>query len=237
MVRGLHQNAASPPSGYPGLQNLGERAARALEQNARAGQGLSAVEEATCLRRWSQSEGVLIAEPEWLSLNLFTNDTTEYEVRYRLKNYRAVKRTWPGTYGIVPEFLLGPWMPQSPPSLQCLLRQAPQNELFADSIRHEGTMQGADPSMIIGQPAGGLSLPISQPCSNTQDHLDPDPSESEIADRLEDRGFSRLAESFFGCDDSDPGLIILDAKADNFISRGHGILPIDLLLSHCTLPD
>ena len=234
MASGNHQNSASPPVGYRGPQGLGERAARALEQSARAGQGIGAVEEAACLRRWGQTEGVLIAEPEWLSLDLITNATAEHEVRYRLKDHRAVKRTWPGTYGMVPEFLLGTWRPQPATPRQYLLRQALQNELFDDSIRLEGTMEGAGPSMIIGQPAGGLSLVISQPWLNSKDPSDPHPSESEIARLLEDRGFSRLAGSFFGWEDSGAGLIILDAKADNFISTAHGILPIDLRLTHCT---
>lgn len=233
MARAHHQNSASPPGGYRGPQGLGERAARALEQSARAGQGIGAVEEAACLRRWSQTEGLLIPELDWLSLALITNSTAEHEVRYRSQDHRAVKRTWPGTYGMVPEYLLGAWRPQPSTPRQYLLRQALQNELFDDSIRLEGTMEGEGPSMIIGQPAGGLSLVISQPWLNAQDPSDPHPSESEIAGLLEDRGFSRLAGSFFGWEDSDAGLIILDAKADNFISTAHGILPIDLLLTHC----
>ena len=236
MPRGNHQNSASPPGGYRGPQGLGERAARALEQSARAGQGIGALAEAACLRHWSETEGCLIAEPDWLTLPLITNATAEHEVRYRSMDHRAVKRTWPGTYGMVPEFLLGAWRPQPASPRQYLLRQALQNELFADSIRLEGTMDGTGPSMIIGQPAGGLSLVISQPWLDAKDASDPHPSESEIAGFLEDRGFSRLAESFFGWEDSDAGLIILDAKADNFISTTHGILPIDLLLTHCTPP-
>jgi hypothetical protein len=236
MPRAHYQNSASPPGGYRGPQGLGERAALALEQSAGAGQGIGAVEEAACLRRWSQIEGVLIAEPDWLSLDLITNATAEHEVRYRLKDHRAVKRTWPDTYGMVPEFLLGAWRPQPATPRQYLLRQALQNELFDDSIRLEGTMEGLGPSMIIGQPAGGLSLVISQAWLNARDPSDPHPSESEIAGLLEERGFSRLAGSFFGWEDSDAGLIILDAKADNFISTTHGILPIDLLLTHCTPP-
>jgi len=234
MARGNHQNSASPPGGYRGPQGLGERAARALEQSARTGQGIGAVEEAACLRRWSQTEGLLIAEPDWLSLALITNFTAEHEVRYRSHDHRAVKRTWPGTYGMVPEFLFGAWRPQPASPRQYLLRQALQNELFDDSIRLEGTTEGVGPSMIIGQPAGGLSLVISQPWLNARDASDPHPTESEIAGLLEERGFSRLAGSFFGWEDSDAGLIILDAKADNFISTAHGILPIDLLLTHCT---
>ena len=233
MVRGNHQNSASPPGGYRGPQGLGEGAARALEQSARAGQGIGAVAEAACLRRWSQTEGLLIAGPDWLSLDLVTNATAEHEVRYRSKDHRAVKRTWPGTYGMVPEFLLGAWRPQPATPRQYLLRQALQNELFDDTIQIEGTMDGTGPSMIIGQPAGGLSLVISQPWLNARNPSDPHPSESEIAGLLRDRGFSPLAGSFFGWEDPDVGLIILDAKADNFITTAYGILPIDLLLTNC----
>jgi hypothetical protein len=51
---------------------------------------------------------------------------------------------------------------------------------------------------------------------------------------MKERGFTWLAGSYFGWQNSDSTLIVLDAKPDNFIATSAGILPIDLLLTETT---
>ena len=90
------------------------------------------------------------------------------------------------------------------------------------------------PSMIIGQPAGGISLVISQPWLEAAEPTRPHPTEAEIAHYLQDRGFTPLFGALFGWMQDDGSRIILDAKPDNFILTPAGILPIDLLITEVT---
>jgi hypothetical protein len=225
------KTSATTPGGSRGPQGLGEQAARALEQCAGSSQSFGAVEEETYLRGWCESSGLLIEEQDWISLTLVSQQTAEHEVRYRASDHRAVKRTWPGTFGLVPTLAGLRWEPRPATPRQYLLRQALQNELFGDDIKLEGAMVQSGPSMIIGRTSPGLSLVISQPWLDAADVSRPHPSEFQIAHLLGSRGFSPLFGSLFGWSSAEAGLIVLDAKPDNFVSTTSGILPIDLLLA------
>jgi hypothetical protein len=223
--------AASPSRRYFGPEGLGEQAARALEQGLAAGGGVGAVAEESFFKRWFEQEGCLIKEAVWSSHPLISARTAEHEVRYRELDHRALKRTWPGTFGLVPSLVDGQWkaLPATPGGY--LRRMALQNELFADDIRLEGAMIGSGPSMLIGQPPGGLSLVISQTWLDAADPERPHPDESEIAVLMGGRGFHPLIGSLYGWRRSEPEWIVLDAKPDNFVSTSEGILPIDLLIT------
>lgn len=95
-------------------------------------------------------------------------------------------------------------------------------------------MLSEGPSMIIGQPSGGISLVISQPWIEAADPSAPHPSEPEIAGFMRTMGFTPLIASLFGWIHQDAGYVILDAKPDNFILTHSGILPIDLLITEIT---
>lgn len=183
------------------------------------------------LRRWAEEAGCLIAETGWRGLKLISAATAEHEVRYRASDHRAVKRTWPGTFGFVPERVGSKWVPRAATPQDYVLRQELQNELFQDDIRLEGVMLSDGPSMIIGQASGGISLVISQPWLEAADPARPHPGEKEIAVYLQERGFSPLFDALFGWMRDDDTCVILDAKPDNFILTACGILPIDLLLA------
>lgn len=216
---------------YCGPEGLGSEAARALEQGALSGQGIGGMAESSILEQWAEENRCVIPDDIWDGYRLITNHTSEHEVRYRVEDHRAVKRTWPGTFGFIPRRLDGRWVSQPATPREYLFRQALQNDIFGDSIRLEGTMVGRGPSLLIGQPPGGLSLVISQPWLDAADSLQPHPSDEEIARYLEERGFEPLFGTLFGWSNTDYGYVVLDAKADNFIVTAEGLFPIDLLIT------
>lgn len=92
-------------------------------------------------------------------------------------------------------------------------------------------MLSEGPSMIIGQPSGGISLVISQPWLEAANPAQPHPNEAAIAEYLQARGFTPIFDALFGWIQEDDSHVILDAKPDNFILTPVGILPIDLLIA------
>lgn len=221
-----------PPSRhYRGPRGLGERVARVLGERTQTSSGIGDLEEGVFLETWFRDhEGFLNAE-NWDSLEPVSNHTAEHEVRFREADQRAVKRTWPGTYGNVPREVTGRWIQSPATAAEYLHRLALQNDLFADDLQLEGAMLSRGPSMIIGQPAGGISLVSSQPWLRADDEDAPHPSELEIVEFLRHQGFDPMIGSLFGWRHLDEGIIILDAKPDNFIKTNSGILPIDLLIA------
>ncbi len=183
------------------------------------------------LRGWAEASGLVIPELDWLLLKLVSAATAEHEVRYRAKDHRAVKRTWPGTFGFIPGLIDGQWKPRPAEPTEYLLRQRLQNDLFQDDIRLEGIMISDGPSMIIGQPSGGVSFVISQPWLDAAHPAQPHPSELLIAEFLAKMGFHPIFNALFGYRQEDGTHIILDAKPDNFILTAQGILPIDLVIA------
>jgi hypothetical protein len=232
-----HENDYPPASSRRcrGPEGLGAKAASALEQNQRDGKGLGAVEEELFLKGWLADQDCLIPDSEFASLEPISANTSEHVVCYRAFDKRVVKKTWPGTFGWIPRSKEGVWSPcQASPS-EYLHRMALQNDLFGDQIILEGGIISDGPSMIIGQPAGGLSLVISQPFLQPANPSSPHPTEEALTPYLQGYGFQRLLNSFFGWINEDQQLVVLDAKPDNFILTPEGILPIDLLITEYEL--
>lgn len=107
------------------------------------------------------------------------------------------------------------------------------NAIFLDDIRLEGVIQSARPSFLIGAVPGGCSLVISQRWLIAADPENPYPSEEHIARFMSGLGFTPLRDSFFGWLREEDGVLILDAKPDNFILTPDGILPFDLVIVRC----
>lgn len=212
-----------------GPGQLGQAAAAAIAKNLRPDRAGTAVEE-QALHQFAQQTGCLISESEWQCHRLVSAQTAEHEVRFRSSDFRALKKTWLGTYGFIPRNVSGKWKPAPATPSEYLSRMALQNELFADTIELEGLMISSGPSLIIGEPAGGLSLVVSQPWLEAADNACQFPSEDEIKALMMARGFRPIFASLFGWESSENHLIILDAKPDNFIKTTHGTLPIDLLI-------
>ncbi len=236
--RATFADASGRPRG-PG--SLGEEALALLAAGGGAGARFGGMaedprEQQQRLEAWARQRGVLISEPVWTALRLVSSGSAEHEVRYRAEDNRAVKRTHPGTFGFQPELQDGKWvsMPANPASY--LRRFQLQNALFADEVQLEGVMSSAGPSMVIGQPPGGISLVISQPWLDAREVSQPHPTEAEVVKYLEQRGLIRLRDAFYGWRRAADGVVILDARPDNFVLTEAGLLPIDLHLFAPSLP-
>ncbi|HUZ06678.1 MAG TPA: NAD-dependent DNA ligase LigA, partial [Candidatus Paceibacterota bacterium] len=224
--------ASATRGGSPGPKGLGEEAAAFLASRLGAGEILGGVaQDQQPLREWAERRGVLIPESRWQALALVASGTAEHDVRFRAEDGRAVKRTLPGTFGFIPRLQNGKGIsiPASP--AEYLQRIQLQNEIFDDDARLEGVMVSDAPSMLIGQPAGGISFVISQKWLEAADLQRPHPDESQIAAYLDERGFKKIPGAFFGWIREADHVVILDARTDNFILTSAGILPFDLQIS------
>lgn len=230
---------ASERPGGPG--SLGEEALALLAAGGGSGARIGGMaedprEQQQRLEAWARQRGVLISEPVWTALRLVSSGSAEHEVRYRAEDNRAVKRTHSGTFGFRPELQDAKWVsvPANPASY--LRRFQLQNALFADDVWLEGVMNSEGPSMVIGQPPGGISLVISQPWLDAHEVSQPHPTEAAIAEYLKQRGFIRIPDAFYGWRREADGVVILDARPDNFVQTEAGLLPIDLHLFAPSLP-
>jgi hypothetical protein len=119
-------------------------------------------------------------------------------------------------------------MPRPAAPLEYLRRFEIQNHAFGDDVRIEGVMISSEPSFVIGAAIGGVSIVISQPWLDARYDKRPHPAEEEVGTLLRARGFAPVPEAFFGWRRQMDGLLVLDARPDNFIKTAVGILPIDL---------
>jgi hypothetical protein len=229
------ESADSSSIRHRGPEGLGEEVACALEQNTRSGQGGTDAEDQRFLQAWFKEKGCLIPQELWSSWHPVSEGTLEHEVRLRLEDRRAMKKTLPGSFGFVPTKDGETWVPIPATPAEYLHRMHLQNTIFGDEICLEGGMIHSGPSMIIGGPPNGFSFVISQPWLEAADNRNQFPSEAEIHEFLSGIGFQPLRNAFYGWQSSDASLVILDAKPDNFISTPEGILPIDLLLTETLL--
>jgi hypothetical protein len=175
----------------------------------------------------------LIDEATFEAMPLVSDETGEHEVRFRETDRRVVKKTWPGTFGMQPEWSPQGWKPGSATPLEYLRRFMLHNSLFEDDVRLEGVIVSDKPSMLIGAVGGGCSIVISQRWLVAADSQNPHPTLDEIAAYMTERGFKALPNSFFGWFREADGVLLLDAKADNFVKTPDGILPFDLVLTRC----
>jgi len=234
-----NQSALTDASGRPhGPGRLGEEALALLAAGAESGSRVAGVSEVAReqqrLEEWSKRRGVLISEREWTALKPVSSGSAEHEVRYRASDNRAVKRTHPGTFGFMPELKQGNWVSVPADASSYLRRFHLQNAIFGDDVRLDGVMRSEGASMILGQPPDGISLVISQPWLDAGNVDHPHPTESSIAEYLEARGFVRIPAAFYGWRREADGVVILDARPDNFVLTEAGLLPIDL---HLYAPD
>ena len=179
------------------------------------------------LEEWARRHGQWIASGEVDRLALVSNSTSEHEVFYREIDGRAVKRTWPGFFGQVPAPEDGRLGRRNATPAEYLLRMALQLAVFRGDLRLEGATASDKPSMIIGQPAGEASLVISQRWYEKQDS----PGAPDIAARLRREGFLPAPRSYYGWYRSADGVVIVDAKPDNFVATPAGLVPLDLQMA------
>jgi hypothetical protein len=163
-------------------------------------------------------------------LPLVSDETGEHEVRFRDSDSRVIKRTWAGTFGMVPVWQEGTWRPGFATPLEYICRFVMHNALFNDDVRLEGIIISEKPSNLVGAIPGGVSMVISQRWLVAGDPEAPHPTENDISIYMNERGFSAIPDSFFGWFNESTTLLLLDAKPDNFIKTAEGILPFDVML-------
>ncbi|HBJ83288.1 MAG TPA: hypothetical protein DDZ88_05330 [Verrucomicrobiales bacterium] len=222
--------AATPSERCRDAQGFDEAAAALAGAGAASGGSLAEV-QVQRLIAWAQNSQRLIAEPEFERLPLVSDETGEHEVRFHEPDRRVWKKTWPGTFGMMPEWSPEGWKPAYATPLEYLERFILHNALFQDDVRLEGVVITAQPPALVGAVPGGCSMVISQRWLIAADDQNPHPIVSQISAYMQERGFKPLPDSFFGWFREDDGVIVLDAKPDNFVLTPDGILPFDLVLA------
>jgi hypothetical protein len=198
--------------------------------SASAGADPSPRSQARDVEAWARRTGALIPEADIDALPLVSNSTSEHEVHLRQSDVRAVKRTWAGFYGQVPVPRGGKLDRTNASPAEYLRRMAFQVVVFESDLKLEGASISDKPSMIIGQPAGEPSFVISQLWYERNELA----TTEEIAELLEESGFVEVPGSYFGWYRLADGVVIVDAKPDNFIKTVAGIVPIDLQMAQFT---
>jgi hypothetical protein len=180
------------------------------------------------LREWADHCHTLVLAPAFDGLEVVSDCTSEHKVFYRADDNRAVKRTWAGVYGQIPWPQNGALSRRNASPSEYLRRMALQISIFKSDIQLVGVFVSDEPSMIIGQPAGEPSIVISQEWFEK----DAAPSLLEIAAYLQSEGFTHDPKAYFGWYRLADGVVIVDAKPDNFIKGIFGLVPIDLQMAH-----
>lgn len=183
------------------------------------------------LLQWAREKGRLIPEAEFVRLGRpMSNATSEHEVWQSSDGESVMKRTWAGFYGQVPSPESGKLGRKTATPADYLRRMALQNAVFGSEIRLQGVTTSEKPSLIIGAPSGEPSFVVSQGFITPADLRFPHPSDAQIASFMESHGFKPAPKSYFGWWRPD-GVVIVDAKPDNFILSERGVEPIDLQMA------
>jgi len=170
----------------------------------------------------------LISDEEIDILSVVSNNTSEHEVFYRPWEGRAVKRTWRGgVYGQIPCPLNGKLDRKNAKPSEYLRRMAFQILLFDSDLKLEGVTISDKPSMVLFQPTGQPCFVVSQRWFERGGRV----TTEDIATFMEDAGFREVKGSYFGWSRPADGMIVVDAKPDNFIKTAVGLVPIDLQMT------
>jgi hypothetical protein len=210
-------------------QSAFEQAAQAIVCGSGSGSGAATSfgSEVRNVEKWALQHGTLIPDSFFRNLVPISNHTSEHEVFYRAMDSRAIKRTWPGVYGQIPVSLDGKLDRRNAAPSEYLTRMALHIAVFGSDLRLEGVTISDKPSMIIGQPAGQPSLVISQLWYEKEGIA----TNEAIHEFMVAQGFRPVPASYFGWFRPNDGIVIVDAKPDNFIRTSEGLIAIDLQMA------
>jgi hypothetical protein len=228
------QESKGDPSSEMACSPYGELAADAAAHLERSGSSLEGFggdsqeieRQAANLIVWAREKSRILPEEYTTGLFKHQSTTAEHEVFYRASDNRAVKCTYPGTFGVTPD-PKGAQRAATP--LFYLRRLELMNRVFKSELRLEGIILGK--SLLIGAKGEQPSVVISQAWIRPADPNLPHPSNAEIAEFMAALGFDVLSRSYYGWRRKNDGITILDARADNFIKSPEGVVPIDLVIS------
>ncbi len=224
--RERHPPHAPTPSAQ---QSAFEQAAQAIVCGSGSGSGAATSfgSEVRNVEEWALQHGTLVPEVSFRELVPISNHTSEHEVFYRAADSRAIKRTWPGVYGQIPVAVAGKLDRRNATPSEYLTRMALHIAVFGSDLRLEGVTISDKPSMIIGQPAGQPSLVVSQLWYEKEGIA----TNEAIHDFMVAQGFRPVPASYYGWFRPTDGIVIVDAKPDNFIQTSGGLIAIDLQMA------
>ena len=182
--------------------------------------------QAGILAEWATTNGLMVDVEALAKLPKLSDDTHEHHVALDEKNNLVIKQTWPGSFGNGPvKSDTGIWREHLTP-LQYLERVELQNKVFGDTTKVIGFAYY--PDRFMRRP-GGLSIVTSQHFVQIGDEKNPTPSQKEIDKFMESRGFESIPGEVPLWRRASDGVLVMDARADNFIKTQSGaIIPIDL---------
>jgi len=206
-----------------------EDAARAIDcrTSEKASEGAPFGSQTGDVEVWANEHGKLIPDHYFHGLEVVSDCTSEHKVYLRQSDRRAVKKTWAGVYGQVPVPRDGKLDRTNASPVEYLRRMSLQINVFGSDLRLEGVHISEEPSMIVGQPARQPSFVISQ---SWLDKAGTATNES-ISAYLTEEKFREVPGSYFGWYRPADGVVIVDAKPDNFIKTAAGLVPIDLQMA------
>ena len=217
------------PSAPSAQQSAFEQTAQAIVCGSGSGSGAATSfgSEIRNVEEWALQHRALIPDVFFRELVPISNHTSEHEVFYRAADSRAIKRTWPGVYGQIPVSIAGKLDRRNATPSEYLSRMALHIAVFGSDLRLEGVTISDKPSMIIGQPAGQPSLVISQLWYEKEGIA----TNEAIHDFMVAQGFRPVPASYYGWFRPTDGIVIIDAKPDNFIKTSGGLIAIDLQMA------
>ncbi|WP_395749683.1 hypothetical protein [Prosthecobacter sp.] len=153
---GQHEQstAATPSKGDFDAQGFGQAAAAIARAGAASGGSIAEV-QVQQLITWAKAAGRLIGEQDFERLPLVCDETGQHEVRFHEEDRRVWKKTWPGTFGMMPTWSPEGWTPTCATPLEYLERFILHNALFQDDVKLEGIIISAHPSRLAGALPGG----------------------------------------------------------------------------------
>jgi len=177
------------------------------------------------LREWAETSGRKIDPLIIPELPLLSFQTTEHFVHYHPQKDKAFKILKPETFG----------MTVCPDTCQIekgnledyLQRIQLTKEVFQDEYEIEGVLEVDD---FILENTRHPCLVISQPWRHAKDPKHPCPEDHEIENFMRNFGFQPTGRNY-GWARKEDGVVVADARKDNFIKTENGIFPIDLLIS------
>jgi len=175
-----------------------------------------------------------ISEEQISSLEDRRTKTTEHDVYFSPDKDRYVKVLQRNQFGLVPkkdaEGRIGLEKATLPEYLD---RIRLTNEIFGTDISIEGVARRADE---LDDDKTSADLVISQKNIRPVDTKNANPTLKQIEAFMQEEGFEAAPGTHKWTRESD-GLLVGDAKPDNFILTKNGVVPIDLLISQETVAE
>lgn len=181
--------------------------------------------QAARLVEWARLHGRLLPASHFAGLAQFPLATGEHEVFHRPADQRALKRTYPGTFGIAMDQRGQPTVATPRFYFQ---RIELINAIFGSEVRLEGVTLAQSP--FHDAPDLQPAIVTSQPWIYDELPEQPHPTAAEVEQFFRSLGFNPQPGSFHSWHRASDRMLVVDARVDNFIRSPDGVVPIDLVV-------